>query len=259
MRDHTFPQPLVRFSELKHIARSPAHYRSAVLNGSGESSARKFGTLCHTLILGGERFATFEGERRGKRWASFKEQQSADTLIVTGKELTRAMEVARRVWAHPIAGPLVKGRTEVELRWETLGRACGGRLDIIGDTFIADLKMTASAEPDWFSRNGTRLAYHAQLAWYKEGALANGLRVDDVFLIAVEPKEPYAITPMRMHLHALGKGDQLCRLWLEQLLVCEAANEWPEYTQSIATFDVPDELELTYGDDPNDEEESEAA
>lgn len=253
-RDRTFPQPLVRFSELKSMARSPAHYRAAVLHGREPSPAMRFGTLCHTLILGGDRFAVFEGKtRQGKAWDAF-EAHHAGKLIVKRSELEDAMSVARRVWAHPIAGPLVKGRTEVELTWETLGRKCGGRLDVIGDTFITDLKMSASSEPEWFTRNATRLAYHAQLAWYKEGALANGCRVDDVFLVAVEPKEPYAITPMRMHLHAIGKGDQLCRLWLERLIGCEAVNEWPEYTQSIATFDVPDDLELTYGEDSSEEE-----
>jgi len=36
---------------------------------------------------------------------------------------------------------------------------------------------------------------------------------------------------------------------MERLLACEAANEWPGYAQSIVDFDVPDELELDFGDD----------
>jgi hypothetical protein len=40
----------------------------------------------------------------------------------------------------------------------------------------------------------------------------------------------------------------MCRLWLEQLLSCEAEGYWPGYLESDAEFDIPeDDTELIIG------------
>jgi hypothetical protein len=48
-------------------------------------------------------------------------------------------------------------------------------------------------------------------------------------------------------------GERLCRVWLEKLLACEAADRWPGYCQSFEEWDIETDVELTFG------EEAEAA
>src|SRR5690606_13850553 len=141
--------------------------------------------------VAGERYVVFDGAHRGKKWEAARDEarltgcvvvSSEDveraaqgramqrqrvlagqyTLpIVTAEEYRRASECAEAVLAHEEAGPLLTGLTEVPLQWELLGRSCAGQLDVIGDGFITDLKTTACAEQDWFTRQALRMAYHA--------------------------------------------------------------------------------------------------
>ena len=252
-RDRTFPPLLVRFSELKAMSRSAAHFRAAYEHPIEASAAMRFGTLVHSLILGGMRFAVFDGARRaGKAWDAFEEEHAGD-LIVTAPELDRGLEIARKVQRHPFAGPMLDGKCEHELRWKFAGRDCGGRLDVLGGTFITDVKTSASAQPEWFTRQAIRMAYHAQGAWYREGARRNGVEVHAVNLIAVEIKPPFAVTCFSLTNRALEEGDKLCRIWIEQLNNCEGAQSggyWPEYADFVVPLDVPEELDLTYGEEP---------
>lgn len=247
----SFPPELVRFSTLKRIALSPAHYRAAVEEPFASSAAMRHGTLIHAICLGGD-FVVYDGERRGKSWQTFAEEHEGRT-IVTRAEHDRAMECARVVMTHPIAGPLLRGQREIELRWEWCGRACGGRLDVLGPSFVNDLKTTTRSEPGWFGRHALRMHYHVQAAWYREGARQNGHTADAAYLTAVEIKPPYAVTVMRLTERALEEGERIARLWMERLLGCEAVGEWPEYAQSVIDLDVPDEQEFLFAEDAEEE------
>jgi hypothetical protein len=259
-RDRTFPPKVVRFSELKVMGRSAEHFRAAYEHPKETSAQMRFGSLLHTLILGGDSFAVFSGERRaGKAWDAFEEEHSGK-LIVKQSELDVGLEIARKVQRHHYAGPLLAGKCEHELRWKFAGRDCGGKLDVLGRRQISDVKISASAEPGWFRRQALRMAMHGQLAWYREGARQNGYAIDGCNLIAVEPAPPYAITVFQLSERLLAEGDRLCRSWIERLNVCEDAEPggyWPSYSECPVLLDVEDDLELTYGgEEPS---ESEAA
>lgn len=253
-RDRAFPPKVVRFSELKTMSRSPAHFRCAYEYPIESTPAMRFGTLVHHLILGGTKFAVFSGERRaGKAWDAF-EGEHADELIVTQAELDRAIDIARKVQRHPFAGPLLDGKNEHEMRWRAMGRDCAGRLDVLGRHQITDVKISTSAEPGWFARHAVRMAYHAQLAWYRDGARENGVDVASANIIAVEARRPYAVTVFSLTDKALLDGQKLCRLWMERLEICQGAQEggyWPEYVEHVVPLDTLDDLDLTYGDEPS--------
>jgi hypothetical protein len=258
-RDRTFPPRVVRLSELKAIARSPEHFKAAYEYPKEESAAMRFGTLVHSLILGGTSFVVFEGERRsGKKWDAFEEEH-AGKLIVKQSELDEGLAIARKVQRHHYAGPLLDGKCEHELRWKFKGRDCAGKLDVLGNRQITDVKITASAEPGWFRRQAIRMAMHAQLAWYREGARGNGLTIDGLNLIAVEAAQPHTITVFQLSDRLADEGLRACCSWMERLEVHEAAQAggyWPGYSECPVLLDVEDELDLTYGDQPA---ESEAA
>lgn len=225
-----------------------------------------------SALVAGEPFHIFDGPHRGKEWERAKEEAdgrvivtTADleaaipgraiqerrardgrypAVIVTSAEHERAQRCADVVRAHPLAGPLLEGQREVPLEWDLFGRPCAGTIDVLGPRRVVELKSSSLAEPEWFTRQATRMHYPAQLWWYREGARAAGHEIDECYAIAVEVRPPFAVTCMRVTERSLELGAKTVRLWMERLLACEASGEWPEYSQSIVELDVMEDVEL---------------
>lgn len=227
--------PEVRFSSLKHMARSPAHY-VAGLSADYDTPSMRIGRVVHAMVLGGK-YTVYEADRRGNAWKEFQ-QAHAGQDIVTGKERDEARRIADAVLRDDVAKPYLIGAKERTLHWETAGRKCRGTLDVIGDDFITDLKTTTDASPWRFRHQVRKMAYGAQLAWYRAGARANGLSVADCYLVAVETDAPYAVTVHRLTEQALELGARQAHAWLEQLLQCESSGHWPGYVQCVQELDL---------------------
>ena len=229
----------VHFSSLKQMALSPAHYRYSVDHGVDETRAMRVGSVVHALVLGGP-YHLYEGERRGKAWSEFRDEHADGHTIVTSSEYEDAAAIAAAVLADPVAAQVLAGphQTELTLEWEWLGRACAGRLDLVRSDVVVELKVSNSAEPDRFERLAFRLGYHAQLAWYLR-ALGRPLSSRAV-IVVVEDKPPYPVTVRQLTERALEMGEKQCRLWIERLLCCEAADAWPGYAQTVIPLDVPE-------------------
>jgi hypothetical protein len=234
-------------------------------------------------LVGGAEYTIYDGARRGKAWEESRDEARANGLaivtsedveraedarrrqaeriaakrytlpIVTAAEYERARECADAVLAHPIAADLFSGETEIPLRWTYLGRDCAGQLDAIKGAWLSELKTAACAEPSWFTRQFFRMAYHAQLAWYSEAARRNGYTISDRYVVAVETRRPYAITVGRVTERAIEEGERLIRTWMERLVVCEEADAWPAYSQSVIDIDVAQDVELIYPEDMEEE------
>ena len=236
---------IIRFSDLKLMGKSPAHYHARMTGPAGEATrAMKIGSAAHRLVLGqgpGRAIVRFEGEaRRGKEWAAF-EAANPDADILTAPEWADAEVIASAVAASPAAQDVLRGaRYEVPLDWEMCGMACTtGGIDIVGADYIADLKTAQTSEPGAFGRAAFGMSYHAQLAFYAEAARQNGLTVDRALVVAVESSAPHCVTVLRLAPELLEHGAQLCRLWLERLKACMEADEWPGYAQSPVEWSLP--------------------
>lgn len=239
----------IRFSRLKTMSRSPMHYLYELQHGRKDSLAFRIGRIVDIAILGGPPLVVWEGTRRGKAWEQFQEQH-VDEEIVTESEYTAAAPVIEAVKNHEHAMYLLRSGTPKErLYWKWLGRDCTGEPDVAGK-YLVDLKTTRCAEPGRFVRQGIWFAYHAQLAWYRMGMIESGLQPpDQCYFVAVETEPPCPVTVLSLTERAREQGERLCRLWMERLIACEAVGHWPGYCESAVDFDVPDELELSYGDD----------
>ncbi len=242
----------LRFSDLKRIAMSPAHYLCALdRERSQQTTPQRIGEGTHALVLGGRDVLEYPKRRAGKEWEAFVIEHPG-ALILSTSEFRTAIGAANAIMRCADAVRLLKGDREQELpQWSILGRKCGGRPDVLGDGFVTEIKTGRTSHPSWFVRQAIRMGYHAQLSYYQCGAIANGIAIKDAFVVAVEQYAPYAVTPMQLTTRALEAGERLWRSWFERLIVCEDDDTFPAYTQSVEVFDVPelDDVEFTFGDE----------
>lgn len=207
------------------------------------------GTAADLLILGGRRVVAYPGPvRRGKDFDAFC-CANANAVILTQREYACAMGIAEAVAGCADAVRVLTGARQETQSWPFMGRACRGTPDVRGVDFITDLKTGETSDPRRFHWKVLRYAYHAAAAWYLGGlGLAGFHAVRHAYIVAVEQTPPHAVTVFQFTDRVLDMGDRLCRLWFEQLQVCEASGAFPPYSQSIVELDLPDDEAIDLGD-----------
>ena len=244
-------------SRLKHIGRSPAHFRHALDAEDKDTPARAFGRLAHLAILEPERLddavvVWTGGRRSGKEWAAFQEEAGAKE-IVTDADLTRAAEIAAAVRTHPVAGQYVTGgRSEVTALWtnEEPDRDalpgwrfdCKARLDYVAEAAgcLVDVKTCRDASPEAFGRDVWNMQYHVQAAWYRDGhAAAAGCAPLPFVLLAVESEAPHVVQVYRVPDWILDAGRDTYRAMLGTLAWSKKHRTWPGYSEGELDLSLP--------------------
>jgi hypothetical protein len=242
----------VRYSHLKYMSLSPAHYLAATKD-TRDTPRMRLGRLVDAYLFNGKLPVVWEAERRGNKWKEFVAAHE-DREVVTAAEYDKALHMVDAIVNHSDAMRLLRGRRLQEIQWQFLGRDCQSHPDVLGGPpasnrveFITDLKSSATAQPSRFVPLALRMLYHAQLAFYHAAVGAAGFGVPgDHYGVVVEQQEPYAVTCFRYTERAIEVGSKLCRLWMERLLVCEESGEWPAYSQGVLDLDVSEEYELNF-------------
>jgi hypothetical protein len=240
----------LRWSSLKHLAESPAHYRYYQDHDLEPTPAMRFGSLVHAMLLGRapNRFAVYDAARRGNAWRDFKEQH-ADLEIVTADEWARASDCADAAKADPVVAALLKqGLREHRCEWMVGTRKCAGTPDLNGDILV-DFKVTPMTNPVRLPWHARKMLWHAQLDWYKYGLTSIGREISAVYLCALTPKPPHLAVVYQLTDSTLDLGRRQWRLLFERLLTCEASDQWPGYAQAPIPLDLDDAepLELLVG------------
>jgi hypothetical protein len=260
----------VHFSELKQLARSPAHYAYACQHARDPSRAMTVGSVGDAIVFGTtDRIAVYPGAtRRGKEWDAFKAAHPDKTIAIQS-EVDDATGAAEAILRDPIAAPiLAECETQIVIQWEQMGLPCAsgiigerGGIDALArrTRTIWDVKMVGvDCDPEGLAKHAWRQFWHAQLAWLVDGwnagiddvaERAGSLKIEHAGLICVEANPPHCVTVMQCTPEALDHGRRSIRLWLERLAACEgdaeraAANGsryvWPGYVQTIAEMGVP--------------------
>lgn len=246
----------VNFSSLKHLKRSPAHYRAAITKRIDEDTdAMRVGRATHVAALEPERFrashAVWDGGRRyGKEWDKFC-ATNAGLEILTEDQYQLVTALASAVRTHEAAAKyLTGGAAEVTMLWDHVEPAngtqgftiqCKGRIDFAPNGgAIPDLKTTRDASPDAFSRQSWDLDYAARAAFYVDGyAAAHGGEVLPFVMIAVEKEEPYLVQVYTMPDALLEMGRDTYRQLLARLAQCRAENRWPGYADGPLELQLP--------------------
>lgn len=251
----------VRFSHLKQMALSPAHYRYAVQVDRDDTLSMRLGRGVHSLLLDRpDRVTVFTGKtRQGKVWEAFEaEAERNNREVLNQREYEVAVGIANAVRSNAKAYELLLDGTVMESRidWSMLGRACRSTPDARKPGVLVELKTGRTSQPERFVSSATWMSYHAQLAFYRSAIRWAGGDVCEAYIVAVESAPPFPVTVLRVTERALDYGDRLVRLWFERLLQCEQSNEWPGYVQSVVEFDVTDDPrdELVFGDEDETDE-----
>jgi hypothetical protein len=253
-----------RTSHLKQMARSPAHCRHSILNDWEQTLAMRLGVGTHSLLLGGPPVLLCPTkQRRGKDFDAWKARQVEGAIVLTKKEYAKAHAMAASVRANQQAAQVLFAPGTIyedTIYWEQKGRKRRSTPDARTKSHLVDLKTTRDASPEKFHWDAIRMGYHVQLADYANAMeWDGGSQPKDVYIVAVESKEPFLCTVHRLTSGSLERGSKLSAEWLDKLIECEATGVWPGYADQILDFDVPpDPVDLVWDDeDGNDSTESE--
>lgn len=235
----------VRFSNLVHIGRSPAHYLHALHNPVDPTPAMRVGTAAHAHVLGAwKNCAVWTGGiRRGKDWEAFKAAHAGIEIVNEAEDET-GRAIAAAVYADPHAAELLSRAThrEEEIAWSIGDRACMGRPDAFGDGVLVDLKITHDASERRFPWHAIGRGWCAQPDWYANGLRANGHEIDVAYLIAAEARPPHVVQVWEVTPAALLMGAKTWRLWWERLMQCEESDVWPGYSLRILPLEPPEDF-----------------
>jgi hypothetical protein len=232
----------VRFSNLKHMGLSAEHYLHALRTPYRSSAAQQLGSAVDAMVYGTNEVVAYPGSvRRGKEYERFLSEH-AESLVLTKKELQLAEGMARGLERNRHAVLLRDGERQRTIHWRLGGRECQGTPDNFSSAAITDLKTSKSSDPDRFRWDARRYAYHAQLAWYREGLIRSGLATPEAaYIVAVESRAPHTTTVFRLTEQALDLGTRIWRLWWERLMVSEQSDLWPGYRDGVVDLDFADE------------------
>ena len=217
------------FSSLKRFAESPDHFIAYKKQVFEPTDAMIVGQMIHALILEPHTvehsFMIWDGGRRaGKAWDEFKAvANDAKKTIIRDQDFEGAKRVADAVRKHPIAGQMIDGIDQAEqlLLWDDpeTGVPLKGFLDMIGESWFADLKSGADTDPDKFIRNAYDQKLPLQFALYSDALKANGYDCDEPFVIRFGTSEPFPVviyqptTAFMAYGHAIKK--RLLEKWVE--------------------------------------------
>lgn len=246
--------PALNWSKLKHLARTPAHFKHLLENPPATTPACMTGRGLHSLVLEGEsayleQYAVApqcdRRTREGKQlWQEFQDQ-AVGREIITADQAESVAGMAAAVLAHTKARKLIErcAQREVVATWRDTdtGLDCKSRIDAWADQdgLVLDLKTCQDAGPDMFRRTAWNYQFHGQASFYLGGLGAAGGSADRFLFVGVENSAPYAVAVYLADDDFLAAGRQLVRQCLEQLAECMSTNTWPGYGDAIQPLSLP--------------------
>ena len=222
----------------------------------GDSAAYAIGRAVHTLILEGrakfdEEYLISSGpvnpktqEPFGKTTKVYKEWLAAQKRpIISSEDFGWMTKLQQSVWCHPLANALLdKGRPEGTVRTSMQGEPCQIRMDWFnpcyeGKPTIVDLKTVADISS--FDRDALRYNYDGQLGFYREvfREASDGI-APDVFIIAIEKREPYRCGVWHLTPELLDQAAIKNSRAIERLRECRRTNTWPTGYEDMRVLDA---------------------
>ncbi len=250
--------PAVSSSQIKHILRTPAHFKASLETSKEPTDAMRLGSLVHTLLLephlvDDEYTVMPKFDRRTKQgkadYEAWLEHNSHKTAI-TAEQMDTAINMTDSLATSRVAQLLKVNETACEASIfytdPATGIDCRVRPDFMikpCDAFptglIVDLKTTDNASPTAFMRTITNFGYHLSAAMYLDGYEAEfGVRPAYIWLV-VERDAPYAVASYTPTDEMLERGKADLDRALATLRTCMDSDHYPAYSSEIMAIDLP--------------------
>ncbi len=243
-REQYDAHPGVRWSNLSHMRKSPAHYLHAMTHKRRDTSALNTGSALHTLVFEpetyAERFTTYtasksKGEGARKAWEAFQEdaRERGLTILDTDEEArAQGCAAAIRSKASAYIAPS-KGRAEIPITWtdSETGLICKARLDWLTiNRVLVELKSTRSTDERNFANQAWKLGYfHAQMFYSMGVAAATGCALDEVpfLFVAVESEAPFDVALFEPCQESRQAAHEDVKRLMAQLAECQRTGKYP--------------------------------
>lgn len=242
---HQLPDS-VSCSGLKHILRSPAHFRAYL--EQDDDGKPNIGTALHCAVLEPEAFektyTVYKGARRGKAYDAFVEE-NVGKIILTEIEWIKVHGMLKALMSHaqfPLWKALQSAQREMSVFWtdEETGIQCRVRFDALPAPFATfDLKTTTDARPEHFIRQAVRLDYDLQAAMYTEAARRFVGELIPFVFVAVEEETPHGVWLMPAGQSMIDNGWKKFRKALSIYKTCRETGQWPGYANAYTTLEMP--------------------
>lgn len=236
-------------SMLARLERSAAHL--AVF----QEPSRKMdlGSGAHVAILQPERFekectvlpdGVTLSHKEGKAIATQAAEEGK--ALLTQRDHAKIKSMASAVHRHTEASVLLRGgEPELSVFWRHpvfKDVLCKCRPDYYRADFkiLAELKTTADARPEPFSRVIANMKYHWQAAWYLDGvSIATGNPHTQFVFIVVEVEPPHGVMVYFASPEMIEQGRREVAPYVEMFNNCVLHNHWPCYQPKATIIDLP--------------------
>lgn len=235
---------------IKHLLKSPAHFREAMDNPGEPTEAMILGTLAHTFMLEPDKVDLVVAPKVDRRtkggkeeWAGFLEKAEGKQIVTedTWGQLHGMRDAlsSLKIWKTIVA----QGDPEVSVFWEhpVDDFLCKSRPDWLDRErrVIVDYKTCADASPNAFGKQVINLGYHISAAWYLEGMKVLDYGKFDYVFVAQEKTPPYSVATYRIPSEAVDLGWKLCRRACDIYAECLDTGEWGAYPDKIQDLEIP--------------------
>lgn len=244
-------------SGLTEILRSPAHYWEKYLNPDrepkGSTPAMFFGSAVHKMVLEPEEFlheyTVIPSEIASLNKNTKKYKEFVAEIAERGKlglqpdDFGLICGIDSALKNHPYAsGLLTGGLPEKSFFWtdKETGVLCKCRPDYwIEGMCLPDLKTTADARPQEFTKSCANFGYYMQEAFYTDGVEAvTGERLPMPF-VAVEKEPPFSVGLYKLDEDDVAYGRRRYRKALRIYAECLERDKWPGLPEEIQTIFLP--------------------
>jgi hypothetical protein len=275
--------PALNWSTLKKIAISPAWLRHCIDHPEEESDkdAYRQGRATHCATLEPERFLSDYvvqpdfaqmardkfGSLRTKESQNYRDANQAEWFenhnrpeieIISQEEFDIALRSAAAIRKNVHAMRLLENaKCEQTIQWfdPDTGISCKGRADIVSGR-IVDLKTTRRNTVREILMDASRYDYHAQVAWYHDGAVQAQLIPGDIqpaaIFVNASPNSTFvdvAVIDMELTpIEVLEAGRRQYKRLIQLYAGCQATRTWPGMAPAPVPWSIP-EWKLLEGED----------
>lgn len=234
------------------------------IDGGGrvETKPMRFGSQLHCLLLEPDRFEethvvmpdfkvdpgnlTKSGTRSFAKTQWVTDAEDAFRAENEGKEVIgrsdydKALCMIESVRSHPLASDWLRtGAKEITALGEIRGIAFKGRIDILTDGRIIDLKSTGDVSPRRFKWTNIDFGYPEKLAIYRELVRQVTGDVLPVNAIAVEGTEPWDRVNYDYPYWLLDYAMHRVNALIDSYKMCRESGIWPGKDHGAESVEVP--------------------